>query len=78
MISGHRYAADIELWPASALVPAGGSLLLTIRGADADTIGQFRHDDPDDRPSSTFAGWTTLHTDEQADSWVLLHTADHE
>ncbi len=72
VVAGRRYGVDLELWPASSLVPAGGSLPLTIRGIDADDVGQFRHNDPDDRPSASFAGWTTLYSDEAEPSWLLV------
>lgn len=62
VVPGGRYTAEVELWPLSAAIPPGGSLVLTVAGADAVDAGQFRHDDPDDRPSGRFAGWTTLHT----------------
>ena len=72
VVPGRAYDVEVEMWPASASVPAGGSLLLSIRGSDADNMGQFRHNDPDDRPSELFAGWTTVHTGPDAVSRLTV------
>jgi predicted acyl esterase len=72
------YELDVEIWPTSVVLPAGGRLALTILGRDfewpgpAQEIrsfvtpfrgsGPFVHADPDDRPAAVFGGRNTLHT----------------
>lgn len=73
---GRRYRADVELWPTSVAVPRGGRLLLTVQGADPADANAFRHDDPDDRPSAVFAGWTSLHTDPEQPATLLLPASE--
>lgn len=72
---GEQYLLDIEIWPTSLVIPAGGSLSLTIGGSDTFDTGEWRHTDPDDRASSRFAGWATLHSDPGTPSWLLLPVA---
>ena len=72
VVAGERYAVDVEMWPAAFVVPGHGSLLLTIQGIDTADAQLARHNDPDDRASTSFADWTTLYSDEHAPSTLIL------
>ncbi|HLY23591.1 MAG TPA: CocE/NonD family hydrolase [bacterium] len=88
LLPGRVYELDIELWPTSIVVPAGGRLSITILGRDFERpgpaqeirsfvtpfrgSGPFVHADPDDRPASVFGGRNTLHTGGAHGSFVLL------
>ena len=68
---------DIEIWPTCIVVPPGHRVALTVRGKDYEYAGEaatlsnmkhpmkgcgpFVHDDPVDRPPTTFGGKVTLH-----------------
>jgi uncharacterized protein len=82
------YELDVEIWPTSIVLPAGGRLALTVLGRDFERpgaaqqirsfvtpfrgSGPFVHTDPDDRPSAVFGGRNTLHTGGAHGSFVLL------
>jgi predicted acyl esterase len=88
LIPGRVYELDVEIWPTSIVVPAGGRLSLTILGRDfgrpgpAQEIrsfvtpfrgsGPFVHADPNDRPAAVFGGRNTLHTGGAHSAFVLL------
>ncbi len=72
VVAGRRYAIEVEIWPAALAVPPGGSLALNIVGRDGFDTGEWRHNDPDDRPNRTFAGWATIYSDPEAPSWLLV------
>jgi uncharacterized protein len=72
---------DLEIWPASAALPAGYRLVLTLQGKDFERPGEtgvqkgsgwFLHDDPRDRPASIFSGTHTLHSGGGRASYLLL------
>jgi uncharacterized protein len=85
---GRIYELDIEIWPTSIVVPAGYGLALTVRGKDYEYAGPpahlsnirnemrgcgpFLHNDPRDRPPSTFGGNVTLHAGPAHPSHLLL------
>jgi hypothetical protein len=85
---GEPAELDIEIWPTSMIVPAGGRIAVTISGRDFQFpgdgpwpqvygidmkgLGTFLHNDPADRPAQTFAGTTTLHTGPAQESYLLL------
>ena len=82
------YQLDVEIWPTSIVVPAGGRLSLAILGRDFERpgpslemksfitpfrgSGPFVHTDPDDRPAAVFGGRTTVHTGGPNVAFVLL------
>jgi uncharacterized protein len=70
---GRRYNLDVELWPTSAVLPAGSRIGLTIGGRDFERTGTdspegfrgsgaFLHDDPYDRNPELFGGDSTVYT----------------
>jgi len=78
---GEIYAVDLEIWPTSLALPAGWRLVLTLQGKDFERQGEmgeqkgsgwFLHDDPADRPASSFAGINTIHTGRDRESHLLL------
>jgi len=78
---GEIVEVDIEIWPASLALPAGYRLALTIQGKDFERAGEtgvqkgsgwFLHDDPRDRPPSSFAGTNTVYSGGGRDSYLLL------
>jgi len=79
--AGEIVEADLEIWPASAALPAGYRLALTLQGKDFERPGEtgpqrgsgwFLHDDPRDRPPSSFGGTHTVHSGGGRDSYLLL------
>lgn len=77
---GDIYEIDVEIWPTSLALPKGWRLALTIQGQDFDRPGEpretgtgnFTHDDPRDRPPSSFGGINMLHTGGGRESYLLL------
>ncbi len=85
---GRVYELDVEIWPASLVVPAGHRIALTILGRDFERPGSglqmqsfanpmrgsgpFLHTDPADRPPAVFGGRTTIHTGPAWASYLLL------
>jgi predicted acyl esterase len=80
---GTVYPLDVEIWPTSLVVPVGYRLALTVRGTDffagdhpgrpeSFGPGHIMHDDPEDRPRSTFGGTVRLHAGGERDAYVLL------
>jgi len=69
---GQIYPIDIEIWPASLFLPRGYRLALTLQGKDFERVGWFTHDDPRDRPESSFAGVNSIHTGAGHPSCLLL------
>jgi predicted acyl esterase len=72
---------DVEIWPASLALPAGFRLALTLQGKDFERpeetgvqkgSGWFLHDDPRDRPASSFAGTHSVCTGRARPSYLLL------
>jgi uncharacterized protein len=88
LVPGEPVMLDIEIWPASIVVPAGYRLALTVRGRDYEHkgpparlsnmkndfrgCGPFLHDDPRDRPPELFTGRTTLHMGPGSPTYLLL------
>ncbi|HEV2440649.1 MAG TPA: CocE/NonD family hydrolase [bacterium] len=88
VVPGRVYELDVEIWPTSIVVPAGGRLSLTVLGRDFERpgpaqeirsfvtpfrgSGPFVHTDPDDRPAAVFGGRNTLHTGGGHGAFVLL------
>lgn len=78
---GKVVEVDLEIWPASAALPAGYRLALTLQGKDFERPGEpgpqrgsgwFLHDDPRDRPASSFGGTHTAYSGGGRDSYLLL------
>ena len=85
---GKVYELDIEIWPTCIVVPAGHTVMLSIRGCDYEHdgdaavlsnmknpmkgCGPFVHDDEVDRPPAIFGGKLTLHAGPGQDTSVLL------
>ena len=72
---------DLEIWPASLALPAGYRLALTLQGEDFERAGEtgvqkgsgwFLHDDPGDRPPSSFAGTHTVHSGGGRAAYLLV------
>ena len=88
LVPGAVHEVDVEIWPTSIVVPAGGRLTLTIQGRDFERpgaaqeirsfvtpfrgSGPFVHADADDRPGEVFGGRVTLHTGGAHGAFVLL------
>ena len=72
MQPGEVYPVDIEIWPTSLFLPSGYRLAVTFQGRDFERVGWFTHDDPVDRPASSFAGSNTIHTGTNWPSYLLL------
>jgi len=75
------YEVDVEIWPASAFLPRGSRVALTLQGKDferADATGPlkgsglFTHTDPTDRPPERFDGTHTVHTGAARASFLQL------
>ena len=78
---GEIVEVDLEIWPASAALPAGYRLALTLQGIDFERPGEtgpqrgsgwFLHDDPRDRPPSSFAGMHAVYSGGEHASYLLL------
>jgi len=78
---GEIVEVDLEIWPASASLPAGHRLALTLQGKDFERPGEtgpqrgsgwFLHDDPRDRPPSSFGGTHAVHSGGGRASYLLL------
>ncbi|MFY9478301.1 MAG: CocE/NonD family hydrolase [Aquabacterium sp.] len=76
---GKPYAADVEIWPTSIVVPAGHTLALTVGGQDFAfphlTSGVYRGSAPfmhDGSDPKVFGGRQTLYTGGDYDSYLLL------
>ena len=77
--AGKPYAADVEIWPTSIVVPPGYSLALTVQGQDFAfphlAAGVFRGSAPfmhEGSDSKIYGGRQTLHAGGEYDSYVLL------
>lgn len=66
------YTIQIEVLPSSFVVPAGGRILLHIRGMDAPDTEQTRHADPGDRPPELANAQVRLHTGGARSAYLLL------
>lgn len=78
---GEVVEVDLEIWPASLALPAGFRLALTLQGKDFERPGEagvqkgsgwFLHDDPRDRPASSFAGTHSVYSGGKRASYLLL------
>jgi predicted acyl esterase len=85
---GEPVDLQVELWPTSVIVPAGYRLGVTVGGRDFEFGGEgpwpdffgvrmrgngfFVHTDPHDRGSDDYAGTTTLISDGEHSSFLLL------
>lgn len=85
---GEVYELDVEIWPTSVIVPAGYRIGLTVLGRDFEFDGDgpwpefngvpmkgnglFLHDDRDDRPVDVFGGKTTIVSEGDQRSFLLL------
>ncbi len=78
---GEIYEVDVEIWPASLALQAGHRLALTLQGKDFERPGEsglqrgsgwFLHDDPRDRPPSSFGGTHTVYSGAGRGSYLLL------
>lgn len=88
LVPDEEVELDVEIWPTSIVVPAGYSIVLSVRGRDyewagaAATLsnmknpmkgcGPFTHEEPEDRPTAIFGGKVTLHARPGAAPYVLL------
>jgi len=82
---GRVYRLEVEVWPTCIVLPVGYRIALTVGGRDferrikdGDEVwrsrgsGPFIHNDPEDRPISIFGGTTTVYTENDRDSYLLL------
>lgn len=84
---GEVYPLDVEIWPTCIVLAPGYRLALAVRGRDYEYGGEidevtralgykgcggFVHQDPEDRPASTFGGRVTIHTGGETPSHLLL------
>ena len=78
---GQVYPVDVEIWPGSIALPAGGRLDLIVAGRDFERpeepgpfkgSGFFYHDDPIDRPPEIFGAMNTLCTGGDHASYLQL------
>jgi hypothetical protein len=78
---GEIVEVDMEIWPASAALPAGYRLALTLQGKDFERPGEtgpqrgsgwFLHDDPRDRPPASFGGTHTVYGGGGRKAYLLL------
>lgn len=85
---GEVVECDVEIWPTSVLVPPGYRVGVTVLGRDFAWEGEgpwpqiygidmrgdgiFHHNDPTDRPPSTFGGTTSLYVGDHHESYFLL------
>jgi uncharacterized protein len=88
LIPGQPVPLDIEIWPTSIAIPAGYSLVLTVRGKDYEYsggpakvpgvpfplsgVGPFVHADSRNRPPSVFHAQNALHFDTERAPWLML------
>ncbi len=88
LIPGQPVPLDIEIWPTSIAIPAGYTLVLTVRGKDYEYpggpaklpgvpfplsgVGPFVHADSRNRPRSVFHAQNALHFDAERASWLML------
>ena len=88
LVPGEPVEVEVEIWPTCIVVPAGYRIGLHVRGKDYENddpplivpgspyaftgVGGFTHDNPVDRPSTVFAGNTTLHFDAGRQPYLLL------
>ena len=66
---------DLEIWPTSAVLPAGYSLVLTIMGKDFEfdgIPGRILHSHPRDRDKVEFKGLNRILTDGEHPSYIVL------
>ncbi|HET7201499.1 MAG TPA: CocE/NonD family hydrolase [Burkholderiales bacterium] len=78
---GEIVEVDLEIWPASAALPAGYRLALTLQGKDFERPGEpgpqkgsgwFLHDDPRDRPPASFGGTHSVYSGGGRTSYLLV------
>ncbi|MGH9061961.1 MAG: CocE/NonD family hydrolase C-terminal non-catalytic domain-containing protein, partial [Acidimicrobiales bacterium] len=69
---GRRYVSHVEIWPTALVIPPGGVVRVSVLGRDPFDVGEWRHDDPDDRPTRSFADWATIHSGPEAGSYLLI------
>jgi uncharacterized protein len=72
---GEVYEVDIEIWPTSAVLPAGYRLALTIMGKDFQfpgVPGRILHNHPQDRDSADFKGVNSVLTGSIHGSYLTL------
>jgi len=78
---GEIVEVDLEIWPGSAALPEGYRLALTLQGKDFERpdetgpqrgSGWFLHDDPRDRPPSSFGGAHTVYSGGGREAYLLL------
>jgi predicted acyl esterase len=75
LVPGEVYEVDIEIWPTSAVLPAGYRLGLTIMGRDFQfpgVPGRILHNHPHDRDKADFNGVTRVFTGGPRGSYLLL------
>jgi len=69
------YEIDVEIWPTSAILPAGYSLVLTIMGKDFEFSGipgRILHSHPHDRDKVEFKGFNRILTGSRHPSYIVL------
>jgi predicted acyl esterase len=85
---GQTVPLDIEIWPTSVVIPTGYRLALTVQGRDFELPGDgpwpslygvkmkghgiFLHTDPHNRRTNVYGGTTTLVSDPDQQSYLLL------
>ncbi|KAL1962681.1 hypothetical protein VTN77DRAFT_9315 [Rasamsonia byssochlamydoides] len=61
VIPNEIYAVDVEIWPTSVVVEAGGRLILEVASGDTTETGVWEHNDPVDRSPDDFQGENYIH-----------------
>ncbi len=69
---GEIYEINLEFWPCGVVIPAAGSLALTLQGEDEPDVTLSRHQHPADRPRERFRGLNMLHTGPERPACVVL------
>jgi predicted acyl esterase len=85
---GQTVPLDIEIWPTSVVIPTGYRLALTVQGQDFELPGDgpwpslygvkmkghgiFLHTDPHNRPTNVYGGTTTVVSNADQQSYLLL------
>lgn len=72
VIPGEVYGVDVEVWPTSVVVEAGGKIVLEVSSGDTQGCDRFQHRGETDRTEERFQGWNHIHFGEQWENYVTL------
>ncbi|KAH6961793.1 cytochrome P450 [Ilyonectria sp. MPI-CAGE-AT-0026] len=56
-----KYEVDVEIWPTNVVLEPQETLVLEVAGHDTQGVGNFSHEQDDDRNPKVFDGKNTLH-----------------